>query len=187
MNDRLAIFESNPIIAAVKNREQLDHALLSDCNIIFFLFGDICNIIPLVEKVKDAGKYAFIHLDLTVGLAGKEIASDFVKSFTRADGVISTRPQLLKRAKELGIITILRIFVIDSLALDSIEKEYAACHPDLLELMPGLMPKIIRFVSSTYSVPIIAGGLIREKQDIMNALSAGAHCISTTCEAAWKD
>lgn len=187
MDNKLAIFENSPIIAAVKSKEQLEHALRSDCSIIFLLFGDICNIIPLVEKVKKAGKYAFIHLDLTVGLAGKEIASDFVKNFTNADGVISTRPQLLKRAKELELITVLRIFVIDSLALDSIVKQCAACHPDFMELMPGLMPKIIRLVSSSYSVPIIAGGLIREKQDIVDALSAGAQCISTTCEAAWLD
>jgi len=54
------------------------------------------NIIPMVEKAKEFQKFAFIHLDLTVGLAGKEIASDFVKTLTKADGVISTRPHLLK-------------------------------------------------------------------------------------------
>ena len=187
MDNRLAIFESSPIIAAVKNSEQLECALASECGIVFFLFGDICNIIPMVEHVKAAGKSAFIHLDLTVGLAGKEIAADFVKNFTRADGVISTRPQLLKRAKELGLITILRIFVIDSLALDGIGRQRSACGPDLIEIMPGLMPKVIRLVSSAYSTPVIAGGLIRDKEDIMNALSAGAQCISTTCEEAWRD
>lgn len=187
MSNDLSLFENNPIIAAVKNEDQLERALLSDCSIIFFLFGDICSIAPMTKRVKEAGKHAFIHLDLIVGLSGKEISADFVKSFTMADGVISTRPPLLKRAKELNLLTVLRIFVIDSLAFDSIAKQEAACAPDLLEIMPGLMPKIIHKISSMNAVPVIAGGLIMDKQDIINALSAGAICISTTCEAAWSD
>jgi len=87
----------------------------------------------------------------------------------------------------LELITVLRIFLIDSLALDGIGRQKAACAPDLLEIMPGLMPKIIRQTSSTYSIPIIVGGLIQDKQDIINALSSGAQCISTTCESAWLD
>ncbi len=186
MNSSLTLFETNPIIASVKNDEQLARALHSECGIIFFLYGNICNISQLVERVKDAGKHAFIHLDLMTGLAGKEIAADFVKKFTRADGVISTKPPILKHAKELGLITILRLFILDSIALDNIGKQRASCDPDLMEIMPGLMPKIIYLINSRYRTPVIAGGLIRDKDDIVSALSAGALCISTTYEPAWK-
>ena len=64
MNKRLQFFETEPIIAAVKTEEQLERALTSGSNIIFFLFGNICNIPKLVESVKERGKYAFVHLDL---------------------------------------------------------------------------------------------------------------------------
>lgn len=87
--------------------------------------------------------------------------------------------------KEIGLITVLRVFVLDSLALDNIEKLRAACNPDLIELVPGLMPKIIRQVHSLHRTPLIAGGLIRDKEDTMSALSAGAISISTSCEEAW--
>lgn len=76
MNKRLHFFENEPIVAAVKTEEQLQRALNSECNIIFFLFGNICNIPNLVESVKERGKYAFVHLDLINGLAAKEIAAD---------------------------------------------------------------------------------------------------------------
>ena len=187
MNKRLHFFETEPIIAAVKTEEQLVRALSYECNVIFFLFGNICNIPKLVESVKERGKHAFVHLDLINGLAAKEIAADYIRSFTKADGVLSTKPQILRHAKEIGLITVLRVFVLDSLALDNIEKLRAACNPDLIELVPGLMPKIIRQVHSLHRTPLIAGGLIRDKEDTMSALSAGAISISTSCEEAWQE
>lgn len=187
MDSKFEIFQSNPIIAAVKNEEQLDRALQTDCAVIFFLFGTICSIPALVKKAKEGGKLAFVHLDLTTGLAGKEIAADYVSEYTLADGVISTRPQLIKYAKNLGLMTVLRVFLIDSLALDNVRKQQTSSGSDIVEIMPGIMPKIIKEVSETINVPIIAGGLIRDKEDVINALSAGATCISTTCESAWRD
>ena len=187
MNKRLHFFETEPIIAAVKTEEQLVRALSSECNVIFFLFGNICNIPKLVESVKERGKHAFVHLDLINGLAAKEIAADYIRSFTKADGVLSTKPQILRHAKEIGLITVLRVFVLDSLALDNIEKLRAACNPDLIELVPGLMPKIIRQVHSLHRTPLIAGGLIHDKEDTMSALSAGASSIAPSCEEAGQE
>ena len=184
MDGRLEFFEDEPIIAAVKSEEQLCRAIASDCNIIFFLFGNICNISSLVKRVSDAGKHALVHADLINGLAAKEIAADFIRSFTCADGIISTKPQLLRHAREVGLITVLRVFVLDSMALDNIDKLRTACNPDLIELVPGIAPKVIKLVKSLYRTPIIAGGLIRDKEDTVSALSAGAISISTSCEAA---
>lgn len=185
--DRMDYFEANPIIAAVKSEQQLDRTLETECRVVFFLFGDICSIARLVQRVKESGRLAFVHLDLIRGLSGKEVAVEFIKTYTRADGIISTRPELTKHARELGLAGILRIFVIDSMALGTIDKQLRAGEPDILEIMPGIMPKIIREVSAKVSVPVIAGGLIRDKEDVMNALSAGALCISTTSETAWTD
>lgn len=187
MKPELQLFESNPIIAAVIDEEQLEEALASDCDILFFLCGSICSIGSLVDRAKAAGKLAFVHLDLTHGLAGKEIAADFIKEFTRADGVISTRPLQLRRAKSIGLMTVLRIFLVDSLSLANLRKQIDACGADLVEIMPGVMPKMIRRVCEMTDVPVITGGLIAEKEDVISALSAGAQCISTSCGGLWRD
>ncbi len=187
MESKFQLFETNPIIAAVKDEEQLERALLSNCGIIFFLFGNICNIKELVEKAKNAGKITFVHLDLTLGLSGKEIAVDFVKQFVGADGVISTRPMPLKRAKSIGLLTVLRVFLVDSLSLNSLKKQVDSCGADFIEVMPGVMPKVIRRVCDITSVPVITGGLVSDKDDVISALSAGAQCVSTTCEQLWND
>ncbi len=176
----------SPIIAAVKSEDQLDRALKTDPEVIFLLFGDILSIAALTEKVRAAGKLPVVHMDLISGLAGKEIAVDFIARTTKAAGIISTKPALIRRARELGLFTVLRVFVIDSMALASLEKESRLSQPDVIELLPGLMPSIIREVTTKQAIPVIAGGLISDKADIVAALKAGALAVSTTNEKNWN-
>ncbi|EFC97758.1 glycerol-3-phosphate responsive antiterminator [Hungatella hathewayi DSM 13479] len=179
------ILEDCPVIAAVKDETGLKECLYSESQIIFLLFGDICSVGRYVEIAKSAGKMVFVHMDLINGLGNKEVAVDFIREHTGVDGIISTKPQLVKRAKELGLFGILRIFVIDSMAFGNIEKQCASLVPDAVEILPGLMPKIIKKLCSTVNVPIIAGGLISDKEDVMNALNAGAVAISVTNQRVW--
>ena len=69
--------DNSPIIAAIKDMAGLKKCLTCDSQVIFILFGDICNIADIVDKVKTAGKTAMVHIDLINGLSGKEIAVDF--------------------------------------------------------------------------------------------------------------
>lgn len=180
------LIETNPIIAAVKSDDGLDKCcLIEEVKMVFILYGDVCNIASHVESVKQAGKVAMVHIDLISGLSGKEVAVDFIKTHTKADGIISTKPLLLKRAKELGLYTALRVFVLDSMAFDNIEKQTALARPNILEILPGLMPKVITKVCNTVRLPVIAGGLISDKEDVMQALRAGAIAVSTTNFKVW--
>ena len=181
--DRLT---ENPVIAAVKDEAGLSAALASGrIRTVFILFGDILNISGLVARVKDAGKLAMVHADLVEGLAGKEIAVDFLKKTTRADGIITTRQPFARRAGELRFHCILRVFVLDSIALSGMKK-LEGLKPDAIEILPGLMPGIIRRLSEETSLPILAGGLIAEKSDVLQALDAGACAISTTNAKLWN-
>ena len=174
-----------PVIASVKDQAGLAKSLLSESSIVFILFGDVCSISSIVQKVKDAGKTAIVHMDLLTGLSGREIAVDYIKQHTAADGIITTRLPLIKRAKELQLYTILRFFVIDSMAFQNIERQGVTGRPDLIEILPGVMPKIISKVSAISKIPIIAGGLIQDKEDIVSALKAGAVSVSTTNQELW--
>lgn len=185
MHKMMADLENCPIIAAVKDDQGLKACLKSDSSMVFILYGDICSIGKIVEKVKESGKKAVVHMDLIQGLSSKEIAVDFLKTHTLADGIITTRPALIRRGKEAGFFTVLRFFVIDSMAYENIEKQSAAVCPDVIEILPGLMPKVIERIRRTVRRPVIAGGLISEKEDIMSALDAGAIAISTTNQRVW--
>lgn len=178
---------SSPVIAAVKDMEGLEDCLsLENIQVVFLLFGDLCSIPGIVDKAKDAGKIVMVHTDLISGLASnKEIAVDFLHTATKMDGIISTRPNFISRARELGLFTVLRLFVIDSMALAGVNK-LENVKPDFLEILPGVMPKTIHKITQATHIPLLAGGLIAEKEDVMAALSAGATAVSTTDRRVWR-
>ena len=148
--------EENPIIAAVKSMDDLEQCCrLEDIRVVFILFGDICSIGDIVKKIKAAGKIAMVHIDLIGGLSPREIAVEYLKNNTDADGIITTKPSLIKKAKELSLYTVLRYLVIQKLC-------------------------------SEIKGPVIAGGLIIDKESVMGALTAGATAVSSTNHNVWK-
>lgn len=181
----LEALEDSPIIAAIKDDEGLKRCKQSDSSVVFILYGDICNISDIVDEVKSSGKVAMVHLDLINGLSSKEVAVDFIRKYTKADGIITTKPALIKRARELSLYTILRLFVIDSMAYENIERQLKTAHPDLIEILPALMPKVVSRICKLSSTPVIAGGLVSEKEDIMELLQAGVISVSSTNPNIW--
>lgn len=175
-----------PVIAAVKDDAGLEECLKTECEIVFILYGDILTIHDIVKRIKDAGKTAMVHMDLVAGLGSKEISVDFIHSSTSADGILSTKPALIRRAKELGLLTVMRFFVVDSMAVENVYKQCEQARPDCVEIMPGGMPKVIGRISAALREPVIAGGLIADKEDILAALNAGAVSISTTNQTLWE-
>ena len=71
------------------------------------------------------------------------------------------------------------------MALSSIEN-LEKVRPDFLEVLPGVMPKTIRKICKIVHTPVLAGGLIADKEDVINALNAGAMAISTTNPTVWN-
>lgn len=177
--------ENNPVVAAVKNEKQLENALNSNIEIIFVLFGNILNVAELSEKIHGKNKIGIIHVDLLDGLSNREFALKFLRQKTKFHGIISTKPTMVKIAKKLGFIAIQRVFIIDSLAKKDL-KNHMVQECDAIEMLPGVIFKVIKELSKEISKPIITGGLISDKDDILQAIEAGATCISTTNEELWK-
>ena len=177
--------EDSPIITAIKDDVGLEKCMTAESSIVFILYGDIITITDIVEKVKSAGKIAMVHMDLINGLSGKEVAVDFIKKYTKADGIITTKPALIKRANELELHTILRLFLLDSMAYENIDKQVKTARPDVIEVLPAPMPKIVKKVCKLSPIPVIAGGLISDKEDIMTLLQSGVTAISTTDTKTW--
>ena len=184
--DLLEKLELSPIITAVKNDGGLRDALQTESEMVFVLFGNLQNICEIAAQIRGAGKLSIVHIDLVEGLALKETAVDFLADVVRADGMISTKISLLKKAKSRGMITVQRFFLLDSLSLQKMDQQSDYTAVDLVEILPGCMPKIIKKVCASVPVPVIAGGLIQEKEDVLQALRAGASGVSTTDISVWK-
>ena len=185
--DLLEIIADSPVIAAVKDEEGLDKSLRTDCRIIFILYGNICSLTTIVERIKNRDKLAIVHADLVQGLSAKTEAIDYIKNNTKADGILSTKGNLVKHAADIGLIGILRNFIIDSMAMENVKKQVELAHPDMIEIMPGIMPEIIEKLKNEIKLPLIAGGLISDTKDVIAALSAGADAVSTTKEELWNE
>lgn len=177
--------KKNPIIAAVKDLNNLDAALESNCNIIFLLCGSIFNVKEVVEKAKAKDKMIFIHVDLLDGFSKDAVALKYISEEIKPDGIVSTKNSQLKVAKNLGLLTVQRIFIIDSLSIDTAIKTSQMIDPDAIEIMPGIMPRITKQLSSTLSVPVIVGGLISEDIEVENAINSGALGVSTSSKLLW--
>ncbi len=174
--------ENCPVVAAVRE-DGFEDALNSPSEVIFLLGCSILTVADLVKKAHEQGKLILVHIDLADGI-GKDKAGIQYLTKCGVDGIISTRSHLIRAAKELGLITVQRFFALDSQGVDSIGDVLNSSLPTLVEIMPGVAGKVInRFAKA--KVPVIAGGLIETKGEVMEALSQGALAVSTGKKDLW--
>lgn len=174
--------ECNPVIAAVQ-ADGFNAALYSPAQIVFHLGADLMSIQDIVRRAHEEEKYVFIHLDLSDGI-GKDRTGVRYIAQCGADGIISTKAQLIRYAKEQGLITVQRFFALDSKGMESIDEMIRNTNPHLMEIMPGVICKAIKKYSNC-GIPVIAGGLIQTKAEVMDALGAGASAVSTGKSELW--
>jgi glycerol uptake operon antiterminator len=181
------VIRDNPVIAAVQTRPALERALELKVPTIFLLNTDIFSARALVDMAKVAGSHVFLHMDLIDGLAASARALDYIQTSMNPSGIISTRSGLVKYARDNGIFCIQRFFMVDSASFENSVKTAEKVRPSMIELMPGIIPDVIRRFTQAVDIPVIAGGLITERKQIIDALSAGAIGVSTGSAALWLE
>ena len=174
--------EDSPVIAAVHD-SQWDRVLHSPVEIIFYLDANLLTIKDRVERAHNAGKALFVHVDLANGIAKDKTAVEYLAN-CGVDGILSTRPQMIRRAKECGIVAVQRFFVVDSQGINSIREMIKTSAPHIIEIMPGVITKVIKQFRKL-DVPVIAGGLLETKAEVTAALGSGASGVSTSREELW--
>jgi glycerol uptake operon antiterminator len=176
------MLECAPVIAAVQD-SKWDAAVESPVNIIFYLQANILSLKAKVDEAHKNGKLLFVHIDLAEGIGKDNYGLRFLKKLG-VEGVISTRAGLIKAAKELGMKTVQRIFILDSHSIRTAES-IVKTGPDMIEVMPGVIPVAIKEIHEMIDIPIIAGGLVRTEQDVEMILNAGAVAASTSETGLW--
>ncbi|MEX2104027.1 MAG: glycerol-3-phosphate responsive antiterminator [Bacilli bacterium] len=174
------------VITAVQTPDDLEDALISNSNIIFFLTGTIMNLKHMVDRVKEKNKYVFLHMDFIEGIAADKSGIHYVAEVIQPTGIITTRNNLIRAAKDANLMAIQRLFLIDHNAIAKGVKVIEQCKPDAVEIMPGVMPKVIRMMTELTPLPIIAGGLVDTMEEIDEALKAGALAVSVGSKNLWK-
>ncbi|MFW5855703.1 MAG: glycerol-3-phosphate responsive antiterminator [Bacillota bacterium] len=179
-------FAENPVIAALRDKDDLNQALGSSAIALFILSGEISDLPEMMKKTRENDKLLFLHIDLINGIASDRAGINYLAQNNLCDGIVTTRSKLIREAQKFDLMAVQRLFLLDSAALESGEKMIKNNDPDAIEILPGIAaPYFIDHVSTAGDCPVIAGGLIRHRKEIEELLSAGVMAISSSDSHLW--
>ena len=182
-NELLDLLEAAPVIAAVRD-DGWNEALSSSAEVIFYLKANLLTVKNRIAEAVEKGKTVFVHIDLADGIGKDKTGIDFLDK-CGVHGIISTRSQLIAAAREKGLLTVQRFFALDSQGIESIKDVSGIGAADFIEIMPGVVSKIIDLFVKKGAL-VIAGGLIETKDEVFTALNAGASAVSTGKNQLWN-
>lgn len=187
MSDIVAHLCPGPVIPAARTPADLSHALdHTAAPAVILLFGDINTLPGLLAEAKRRGKRLIVHLDLLDGI-GKDRAG--VKCLARlgVTALITTKQQLVKTARDEGMIVVQRLFIMDTEALRTGIKVVSQAKPDAVEVLPAAVPAwVFREIAGQTGLPLLAGGLAATRADVEAALAGGVAAVSTSNRDLWS-
>jgi glycerol uptake operon antiterminator len=182
----LEALRESPVIAAVRDMEDLGYALEKKIRVIFLLAGDIFNLIDIERSMHTEGHLFLLHLDLIRGIARDQVGIAYLKQCFPIDGIISTHANIIHYARKQQLIALQRLFIVDSESLKSGARLVHSSKPDSVEILPGIILPFIRESLEQLDLPpIVAGGLIKTRQEVERILAAGAVAVSTSRRELW--
>ena len=178
------IFNTKKVAASVRTDEDFREALKSKVEVIFLQNSNILNVKEQINDAHEAEKKVFIHMDFAEGIGKDKFGLNFIK-LLGADGILTTKTGMIRAAREIGLLTVQRFFIVDSHSVDTAVESIKIAKPDIVEIMPGIVQKKIKEFAEKVDTPILAGGLIEFETEVDCAISAGAQAVSTASQKLW--
>ena len=181
----LGALQANPVVPAVRGPDSaLEAALAGDHPAIFVLGGDIFKVLGRIGS-QGRRPRIYVNVDLVGGIAADASGLRFLSG--RVEGIISTHRHVIELAKTSGLMTIQRLFAIDSGAVERGLKLIRRAEPDFVEILPALAYcEIAERYSAVLDLPVLAGGLLKTPREISMILEAGAVGVSTSHQGLWN-
>ncbi|MCE5089570.1 glycerol-3-phosphate responsive antiterminator [Staphylococcus devriesei] len=173
------------VLPAIRNIKDLEKLTKTDYKICVLLDMHVGHLKSIMDLLKQHNIEAFIHIDLIKGMAHDEYACEYIIQTYKPKGIVSTKTKVIQKAKSLNKLTIFRVFIIDSQALNRSVHLIKKVEPDYVEVLPGIAHKIVKIVDEETTSKIIAGGLIDEEKEIDEAINSGASYVTTSNRALW--
>jgi len=180
-------FYEQRILPASRQMKDLEKAVASSYEYLVLLDVHIAQLKHACGLVHQANKKLFLHMDLIQGLQSDGYATEYLCQEYRPYGILSTKSSVIQKAKQKGVVAVQRIFLIDNSALEKSCKLLESTQPDVIEVLPGGMPSVIRKVKDRTNLPILAGGFISSRTDVELALQAGAEAVTTSNKNLWRE
>lgn len=173
------------IIAAVADLKFVVTAMESSVSTVFMLHADIRELEQAVGLLRAHGKKVFIHFDMVEGLAPNAAGLEHLFGLFPFDGVITTRGSVIQKGRKLGLMSIQRIFMIDSRSISTAVSAVEKYQPDAIEIMPGLIPKAVQVIYDRVQPFIITGGMISTPEEVATMLTTQAVAVSASESTLW--
>ncbi len=186
--DILRYLANGPVIPAARSMEDFKVALTHTISpSVVLLFGDINTLPTLISQANEHKKRIVLHLDLFDGI-GKDKAGIKFLARLGIHAIVTTKSHLCRFARDEGMIVVQRLFLMDSDSLRTGLNLVRNFKPDAIEILPGSVPAsaVQKLVNET-GLPILAGGLIRTKEDVNSAIERGISAVSTSRRELWDD
>lgn len=179
-------FHNQPILPAIRNMKQFDEFLNSSFSYGVILDIHLGQLKGVIKEAQKHGKNMMVHVDLIQGIKHDEYGAEFICQDIKPAGIISTRSNVIAKAKQKKIYAIQRLFLLDTSAMEK-SMEFIGKHkPDFIEVLPGIVPSLIQEIKEKTGILIFAGGFIRTEEDVEQALKAGAVAVTTSNTKLWK-
>jgi glycerol uptake operon antiterminator len=148
--------------------------------------GDLERVLGLFSGPKLEHLPLFVHVDLVSGLENSESGIEYLASFQRLTGVVTVHHHLTSAARRAGLLTIVRLFLSDSRAVDRGLTVVNKSHPDAVEILPAVVAAKVAGDFASCRIPRIAGGLCRTEADVNEVIASGCRAVTSTSAALWK-
>ena len=163
--------------------------LLGEASTIFLQGGSLADLPRVLDRFSAPPLdqlAVFVHIDLVAGLENSEAGLEYLASFQRLTGVVTVHHHLATPARKLGLLSIVRLFLSDSRALERGLSIASKSHPDAIEILPTAVAAKVASDFRTCPIPRITGGICRSEDDVRDALQSGCRAITTTKPELWR-
>lgn len=163
--------------------------LLGHASTVFLQGGSLADLPRALERFSELPLdelAVFVHIDLVAGLENSEAGLEYLASFQRLTGVVTVHHHLAAPARKLGLLSIVRLFLSDSRALERGLSIASKSRPDAIEILPTAVAAKVASDFRNCPIPRITGGICRSEDDIRDALQSGCRAITTTKPELWR-
>ncbi len=175
------------VIPAISTFKMLEKFIKSDLEYCVVLNFHINHLNMLVKQIHSANKKCIVHSGMIKGLSSDNSAAEFLIQTLKVDGIIATKPSVIQVAKRNNVLSIFRMFLIDSTSFKRGILSFRECNPDMVELLPAISYQLIDLIKEEIDVPIIGGGMITSKEMITECIASGMECVTTSNYDFWKE
>jgi glycerol uptake operon antiterminator len=163
--------------------------LIGRASLVLLQGGPLAELPHILDKFQQpelAGASLFVHIDLIAGLENSEAGMEYLAGLGRIAGVVTVHHHLAKPARKLGLLSIVRLFLSDSRALERGLAVAEKSQADAIEILPAAAAVKVAADLDKCRMPRIAGGLCRAEADVREALESGVRAVTSTRPHLWQ-